>query len=134
MGKQHNPRGQKLAAKKKRRALRATKSTTVARPAPRVELTIPMWEYLSAAQVLAERVPEMSIAGALDYMLSEPINWQNADGHVGSFMPADVVAHTGVSATDYINSLAVLHESGWLTWDANRHVHIESFPEDTLEY
>src|SRR5690606_35519393 len=101
MGKQHNPRGQKLAAKKKRRALRATKSTTPARPAPQVELTVPMWEYLSAAEVLAERVPEMSIAGALGYLLCEPINWQKADGHVSSFMPADVVAHTGVTATDY---------------------------------
>lgn len=129
MGKQRRSPQHNSAAKKQRRTKRVTKSADSPSAAPRVQLTVPIWEYRAAARLLAERLPEMTTADALDYLLTEPVRWQADSGLVSSIIPADVVALTGESVETYIASMNVLHDLGQLAWDAKRRVHIQTFPD-----
>lgn len=123
-------RGQKQAAKKKRRDQRARKSARSGRPAGNATLTVPIWEYPAAAQSLAEKMPSWTVDRALDYLLTKPVGWQTLEGDVTSLVPADAITDTDVSAESFVSSLEVLHELGHLGWDSMRRLHMEVLPED----
>lgn len=130
MGKQGS-RGQNLAAKKRRRAARTSRSAAMPSPTlPRVKYTVPIWQYPAAARLLAEQMPEMTHTEALAFMLSEPVNWQSTEARVSSIIPAEVITDTGESVETFIASIEVLHELGSLAWDDTRRVHIQTFPDD----
>lgn len=128
MGRKRSARGQRVAAKKKRRDQRTKKAAPPSRKSSPVRLTVPIWEYPSAAQILTEALPEMSFDDALDYMLTEPVLWQNEEGRINSFAPADYLAESGETAATLVRSLEIMHESGLLAWDAEHHIHVQKFP------
>lgn len=50
MGRKRSARGQRVAAKKKRRDQRTKKAAPPSRKSSPVRLTVPIWEYPSAAR------------------------------------------------------------------------------------
>ena len=115
-----------MPVSKKRKKKRPGQSR---RGRPSIAMTRPLWEYRSIAEHLADEEPELTADQALTILLHSPYRlWDDRGRRIRTVWPSEMAGPAVASLHEWLATMEMLHEGGFLSWDHENQAHYLSLP------
>lgn len=89
----------------------------------------PLWEYRSIAEQLADEDLELTANQALTILLHSPYRmWDDNGRRIRTVWPSDMAGSAVASLHEWLATMEMLHEGGFLSWDHENEAHYLSVP------
>jgi len=96
---------------------------------PDFVMTRPLWEYRSIAEQLAAEKPGLTADQALIILLHYAFrHWDDKHRRIRTLFPSKMAASAGMSVATWLNTMEVMFQGGFLSWDEENQAHYLSSP------
>lgn len=86
-------------------------------------LPYPVWQMPEVVATIQQVVPSLTKEVLLEMLLSHPLQIRDKEGQEKTITPLQLVGNDQASASEVMASLEVIHELGFLAWDAESRMH-----------
>ncbi|MDN5745664.1 MAG: hypothetical protein L0H31_11145 [Nocardioidaceae bacterium] len=101
----------------------STTSTVAPSQALYLPLPYPAWQMSEVVATIQQVVPSLTKEVLLEMLLSHPLQIRDAEGQENTITPLQLVGNDQASASEVLASMEVIHELGFLAWDATTRTH-----------